>query len=112
VAFPQGLPPTTEPVHPTQLYETAVLVVIAWLLLRLRRLRIADRAVFGWYLVLTGVVRFLIELVRVNVRVAFGLSTAQLFSIGALALGLALILTASAARTPGKATAVPHRGGR
>jgi len=94
VAFPEGLPPTTVPVHPTQLYEAAVLFPMAWLLVRMRRLGVADRAVFGWYLVLAGVARFLIELVRVNVRVAFGLSTAQLFSLAALVLGLALVLTA------------------
>lgn len=30
VAFPQGLPPTVVPVHPTQLYEAAALVPLAW----------------------------------------------------------------------------------
>src|SRR5687767_12258000 len=37
VAFPRGLPPTTVPVHPTQLYEAVGLAVIAWLLIRWRR---------------------------------------------------------------------------
>jgi phosphatidylglycerol:prolipoprotein diacylglycerol transferase len=112
VAFPQGLPPTTERVHPTQLYESAVLFVMAWLLVRMRRQGKADRAVFGWYLVLAGVVRFFIEGLRVNVRVALGLSTAQFFSIGALALGLALVVTATAGAAKGKASAVPHRSKR
>jgi len=112
VAFPQGLPPTTERVHPTQLYESAVLFLVAWLLVRMRRQGKADRAVFGWYLVLAGVVRFFIEVLRVNVRVALGLSTAQFFSIGALALGLALVFTATAGAAQGKASAVPHRSKR
>src|SRR5687768_4181980 len=30
VAFPRGLPPALDPVHPTQLYETAGLLPIAW----------------------------------------------------------------------------------
>ena len=30
VAFPKGLPPTDVRVHPTQLYETAALVILAW----------------------------------------------------------------------------------
>ena len=34
VAFPEGLPPTTVPVHPTQLYEAAALVPLVLLLLR------------------------------------------------------------------------------
>ena len=37
VAFPQGLPPTAVPVHPTQLYEAILLVPLAWLLARWRR---------------------------------------------------------------------------
>jgi phosphatidylglycerol:prolipoprotein diacylglycerol transferase len=104
VAFPQGLPPTSEPVHPAQLYEAALLVPVTWLLLRLRRRGTVDQAVFGWYLALAGGERFLIELVRVNVRVALGLSTAQFFSIAGLILGLALVSTArrAPAATPAK----------
>ena len=30
VAFPEGLPPTTVRVHPTQLYEAAALAALAW----------------------------------------------------------------------------------
>ena len=36
VAFPEGLPPTTVAVHPTQLYEAVGLAVLGWLLLRWR----------------------------------------------------------------------------
>lgn len=93
IAFPQGLPPTTEPVHPTQLYEAALLFPMAWLLVRMRRRGVPDRVVFGWYLAMAGGVRFLIELVRVNVPVLLGLTMAQLFSIGALVLGLVLVVT-------------------
>ena len=50
VAFPRGSPPTAVPVHPTQLYETAGLAVIAWLLIRWRRAGVADTIVFGRYL--------------------------------------------------------------
>ena len=34
VAFPKGLPPTSVPVHPTQLYEVLALLPLAWMLLR------------------------------------------------------------------------------
>ncbi len=46
IAFPQGLPPTDVPVHPTQLYEAAGLAILGWLLLRWRQQRRArsDRA--------------------------------------------------------------------
>ena len=69
VAFPDGLPPTTVPVHPTQLYEAAALAIIAWALLRWRRRGAADSVVLGRYLVLTAGTRFAIEFIRVNVRI-------------------------------------------
>jgi phosphatidylglycerol---prolipoprotein diacylglyceryl transferase len=88
VAFPRGLPPTTVPVHPTQLYETAGLAVIAWLLIRWRREGTADAVVFGRYLVMAGALRFAIEFIRVNARVAGPLTLAQIFSLGIIAVGL------------------------
>jgi phosphatidylglycerol:prolipoprotein diacylglycerol transferase len=90
VAFPEGLPPTTDRVHPTQLYEAAVLFAVTPLLIRWRRQGVSDMRVFARYLMIAGAVRFLIELVRVNVRVALGLTTAQLFALGAVALGFVL----------------------
>ena len=50
VAFPQGLPPTTVPVHPTQLYEAAALVPLALLLVHWRRHGRTDHFVLGAYL--------------------------------------------------------------
>jgi phosphatidylglycerol:prolipoprotein diacylglycerol transferase len=88
IAFPRGLPPTTVPVHPTQLYETAGLAVIAWFLIRWRRTGVADVVVFGRYLALAGALRFLIEFIRVNARVAGPLTLAQLFSVAIAATGL------------------------
>src|SRR5689334_5616992 len=82
--FPEGLPPTTVEnlrqmhvsfppganpsdivaVHPTQIYETALmLLAFAWLW-RLRDHRHAVGWRFGVYLVLAGTERFLIEIVR------------------------------------------------
>jgi phosphatidylglycerol:prolipoprotein diacylglycerol transferase len=100
VAFPRGLPPTFVPVHPTQLYEAAGLFVVTWLLVRWRHRGTPDMEVFGRYLVLAGTLRFLIEFIRVNVRVVAGLTLAQLFSAGAVALGVALIIRARAHQPP------------
>src|SRR5262245_35430929 len=87
VAFPRGLPPTAVPVHPTQLYETAGLALIAWLLIGWRRAGVADAIVFGRYLVLAGALRFLIEFIRVNAHVAGPLTLAQLFSLAIVGIG-------------------------
>ena len=94
VAFPKGLPPTDVPVHPTQLYEIAVLIPIAWLLLRWRRGNVRDALVLGWYLILTSGARFLIEFIRVNERVALGLTVAQWASLGLAAVGIGLMVIA------------------
>jgi phosphatidylglycerol:prolipoprotein diacylglycerol transferase len=91
VAFPEGLPPTDVPVHPTQLYETAALLPIAWLLIRWRRRGVPDREVLGRYLVLAGALRFAIEFVRVNLRIAGPFTLAHLISAGVAGVGLVLL---------------------
>ena len=90
VAFPQGLPPTTVPVHPTQLYEAAALVPLAILLFRWRRQRRRDAFVLGSYLMLAGAIRFLIEFVRVNDRVVGPLTVAHVASLLVIGIGVAL----------------------
>ncbi len=91
VAFPRGLPPTDVPVHPTQLYETAGLAVIAWALIRWRRQGVADAVVFGRYMVLAGLLRFLIEFVRINRPIAGPFTLAQLIALAVTAVGVAMI---------------------
>ena len=95
VAFPEGLPPTTERVHPTQLYEAIFLGFFAWVLIRWRRRGLSDRAVLGRYFVGVGAFRFLLEFVRVNTRVLGPLTVAQLFALAVVALGVALLLRPS-----------------
>jgi phosphatidylglycerol:prolipoprotein diacylglycerol transferase len=91
VAFPEGLPPTMVPVHPTQLYEAVGLGVLGWLLLRWRRLGVPDTSVLGRYLVGAGLIRFAIEFVRVDERIALGLSVAHFASLAGIVLGLGFL---------------------
>jgi phosphatidylglycerol:prolipoprotein diacylglycerol transferase len=93
VAFPRGLPPTSVRVHPTQLYEAALLVPVAWLLFRWRREGADDRFVLGCYLILTSLLRFVIEFIRVNERVGLGLTVAQWACFGLVVTGLWLAST-------------------
>jgi len=94
VAFPDGLPPTLERVHPTQLYEAIPLFAIGWFLLVCRRRRLNDRVVLGAYFALAGTTRFVIEFVRVNERVLGPLTVAQVVSFAVIAAGAGLLLTA------------------
>jgi phosphatidylglycerol:prolipoprotein diacylglycerol transferase len=93
IAFPEGLPPTDVPVHPTQLYEAAGLGAVAWVLIRWRRQRVASVVVFGRYLMLAGSLRFLIEFVRVNRQIAGPFTLAQLIALALVALGVAMIVS-------------------
>ena len=95
VAFPKGLPPVDVPVHPTQLYEMFALFIVAWLLIRWRRLGVPDAIVIGRYLVLVGAIRFAIEFVRVNERIVGPFTLAHLVSGALVIAGAAILLSAS-----------------
>jgi phosphatidylglycerol:prolipoprotein diacylglycerol transferase len=85
VTFPKGAPPTFDPVHPTQLYEMAWLFAVAALLWRRRNV---SPFLFGEYFVLAGLGRFVVEVLRVNPRVALGLTEPQWISMAMIAFGL------------------------
>jgi len=107
VAFPEGLPPTSTPVHPTQLYETAALLPIAWLLHRWRREHQSDRFVLGVYLALTGVARFAIEFLRMRESLFGPFAVAHVLSFAAFAVGMALLISSRPGDRRPNARAVP-----
>jgi len=111
VAFPEGLPPTSTPVHPTQLYEAAALLPIAWLLLRWRRENRPDTFVLGWYLVATGSVRFAIEFLRMREPLVGPFAVAHVFSFIAVCVGVGFLLSRqpSTTRRGGGPDAGPDR---
>ena len=80
MAYPDGTVPTTEEVHPTPVYETLAMGLVAFGLWRLRE-RVAPGMLFALYLLASGVERLLVEFVRRNDEVAAGLTFAQLVSI-------------------------------
>jgi phosphatidylglycerol:prolipoprotein diacylglycerol transferase len=91
VAFPEGLPPTSVPVHPTQLYEAIPLFLFVPVLLRWRATGISNRIILGRYLVVVALLRFGIEFLRVNERGFLGLSVAHLASVGVATAGVVLL---------------------
>jgi phosphatidylglycerol:prolipoprotein diacylglycerol transferase len=111
MAFPNGIEPTPlgVRVHPTPLYEfAAALLIASWLWWRGGK-RHGTGAIVGQYLVLSGTARFLVEFVRRNPRVLWGLSNAQLASLGSVVVGLALVAWAARRGTqePVEAEAAP-----
>jgi phosphatidylglycerol:prolipoprotein diacylglycerol transferase len=101
MSFPHGIEPTVVPVHPTPLYEFAAgLLIGAWLWWRGGKNRPAG-AILGEYLLLSGTARFLVEFIRRNPRVLWGLSNAQLASLGSVLAGVVLIIWAATRRSEG-----------
>jgi len=107
MAFPNGIVPTTEScvqwgapadcrVHPTPIYEFLAAVLIFWILWRLGAWAIKTQApngmIFAAYLVLTGISRFLVEMIRINPRSFYGLTNAQAASVVSVIAGIALLI--------------------
>jgi len=91
MAFPHGIEPVFVPVHPTPLYELgAGLVIGGWLWWRGGKPH-GVGAIVGQYLLLSGTARFLVEFLRRNPKILWGLSNAQLASAGSVIAGAALI---------------------
>ena len=98
MAYPRGTVPTDVAVHPTPIYETLAMTLVAYALWR-NRDALRAGALFGIYLCAAGVERFLVEFIRRNPDDAIGLTDAQLTSIGLFVVGAAwLVLDA---RKPG-----------
>jgi phosphatidylglycerol:prolipoprotein diacylglycerol transferase len=98
MSFPHGIEPTLVRVHPTPLYELAAGLLIGWWLWRRGGKPHRTGAIVGQYLVLSGIARFLVEFIRRNPKVLWGLSNAQLASAGSVVAGIALILWAARRR--------------
>jgi phosphatidylglycerol---prolipoprotein diacylglyceryl transferase len=99
MSFPHGLVPTSQRVHPTPIYELLVALLIAGYLWRRGAPSGVDRSLpvgqlTGEYLVLSGAARFLVEFIRINPRIYWGMSNAQVASLGSIAAGILLVVWA------------------
>jgi phosphatidylglycerol:prolipoprotein diacylglycerol transferase len=97
MSFPNGIVPTPigVRVHPAPLYEFAAYVLIGgWLWWWAGKKRSAG-AIVGQYLLLTGIARFMVEFIRLNPKVLWGLTNAQLASAGSVLAGIILICWAA-----------------
>jgi phosphatidylglycerol:prolipoprotein diacylglycerol transferase len=102
MSYPDGTVPTTDQVHPTPIYETLAMGLAGVVLWRLRD-RVAPGMLFGLYLIIAGIERFLVEFIRRNEDVVIGLTQPQLIALAMLALGGAIVATRRAAPQPATA---------
>jgi phosphatidylglycerol---prolipoprotein diacylglyceryl transferase len=101
-----ALVPPTPPnalVQPTPVYELLFALALAWLLWQLAKKARPVGWITGVYLVLSGVGRFLVEFVRVNPRLYWGMSNAQVAALGSAVVGVVVMVIAAR----GKVVAAP-----
>jgi prolipoprotein diacylglyceryl transferase len=109
MAFPDGLVPTTQTcvqwgatadcrVHPTPIYEFIAGVLICWYIWRrgTRSIQhpLAPGVIVGEFLVLFGLSRFLVEFIRINPPVLWGMSNAQVAALVTIVAGVLLLIFA------------------
>jgi phosphatidylglycerol:prolipoprotein diacylglycerol transferase len=88
MGYPHGTVPTPPGVRvqPTPIYETVSMCLLAYFLWQLRD-RVRPGVIFALYLVFSGLERFLVEFIRRNKEILWGLTAPQLESIVALVVG-------------------------
>ena len=85
-----------QPVFPTPLYETVVCTLLFLILWSVRKRITTPGIMFGIYLILNGIERFVVELIRVNNTYAilgFHPTQAELISASLVIAGIILIIT-------------------
>jgi phosphatidylglycerol:prolipoprotein diacylglycerol transferase len=84
--------PLNAMVQPTPIYEFLFALALGWFLWRLGRRARPIGWLTGVYLVLSGVGRFLVEFVRLNPRLYWGMSNAQVAALGSVVVGLVVMV--------------------
>jgi phosphatidylglycerol---prolipoprotein diacylglyceryl transferase len=87
--YPGGIVPDNTLCHPTPIYEFLTMLVIFYILWKLRKKGWVDGKLFMVYLAFAGIERLTIEFIRLNPRLMFGLSEAQLISVVMIIAGSA-----------------------
>ena len=77
--------------HPTQLYSSLLMVVVLVILLYLRKHKYFDGYLLSWFLVLYGIYRFVVEFVRVNPEMMWGLTAPQVVALGFIVVGILIL---------------------
>ena len=83
------------PVFPTPFYETVVCMIFFFVLWSLRKRFTIAGTIFGLYMILNGIERFLVEKIRVNTQYDFGgfrPTQAEIISFGLLLAGVLIIV--------------------
>ena len=87
-------------VQPTPVYELLFALALFWVLWRLGKRSKPVGWLTGFYLVLSGIGRFLVEFVRVNPKLYWGMSNAQVAALGSVVVGVVVMVAAQSQPVP------------
>jgi phosphatidylglycerol---prolipoprotein diacylglyceryl transferase len=86
--YPDNVFPNNTPLHPTPVYEFLVSALIFLFLWKFRKRSLKDGTIVMLYFILSSLSRFLVEFIRLNPRILFGLSEAQIIASVVFAGGI------------------------
>lgn len=92
MTFPEGSPPTTIPVHPTQIYESLLHIGIFIVLLLMRK-RVREGGLFWLAILFIAIERFGIEFIRINQVIWAGFTIYQFMSVALIILAVYIIVS-------------------
>ena len=95
-----ALVPTPDLVQPTPVYELLYSLALGWILWRLGSKSRPVGWLTGLYLVLSGLGRFLVEFVRINPKLYWGMSNAQVAALGSVVVG-GVVMALAKKKVPG-----------
>ena len=79
-SFPHNIFPNNTPLHPTPIYEFLASLLIFLVLWKFRKSNWRDGKIVMLYFILSSLSRFLVEFIRLNPRILWGLSEAQIIA--------------------------------
>ncbi len=92
MSYPNGLEPISTAVYPTPLIESFLSMLFFFVLMRLRKKEMTPGTLFFLFLIMNGLARVLVELIRRNPPVLLGITQAQIIGILFAAIGTAGIV--------------------
>jgi phosphatidylglycerol---prolipoprotein diacylglyceryl transferase len=96
--YPNQTIPADIPVHPAPVYEILLAIAVFSFLYFRRKKPLPVGNQFAWFLILHSACRFAVEFVRINPLIAFGLSQAQLVSVGLFLWGAYMLYSSGASK--------------
>ncbi len=97
------------PLHPSQLYISASMLLLFVVLMILRRRGMSHDGIVGWSLIGYGVANFLIEFVRQEPKILFLFTAGQIIEMAVTALGVYVLI---GAHRPTPGSSAPDTTGR